>query len=106
MVMMLSQLTESGPMWTALMNSAGPSIPLVRGETAARKTFWMITESAKELKSSVRKLALRSGLNANRSMSSEAMVANKRPAQTAIHHGTPLSVSRYIVYPVMVTSSP
>ena len=97
MVMMLSQLIDRGPTWTARMKIVGPSMPLVRGETAARNTFWMITASAKELKSSVRKLALRSGRKANRSISKEAIVAKAMPTMIAIHHSTPLIVSRYIV---------
>ncbi len=57
----------------------------------------MMTASAKELKSSVRKLALRSGRNAKRSMSREAIVAKAMPTMIEIHHSTPLRVSRYIV---------
>ncbi len=66
-------------MFTASTKSEGPRKPLVRGEISALKRFCRITDSAKELNSSVRKLAFRRGRKAKRSISSEATAAATMP---------------------------
>ncbi len=57
------------PKRSASLNTFGIGTPFWRGETNARKRFWMITLIAKLENSSVTKLAPRSGRNAMRSIS-------------------------------------